>query len=672
MWISLGRKAGWAGNSMPTTHTTTPPKIERRLAAIMVADVAGYSRLMGADEVGTLSALKEHRRNRIDPTIARHNGRIFKATGDGLLVEFASVVDAVGCAVAIQRAMLAFNAGIHTDRQIVLRIGINVGDIIVDGDDIFGDGVNVAARLEALCEPGGVCISRSANDHVRNKLSLAFADLGAQTVKNIAQSVGVFGLAAKDIATLPDEALPEPEPPGRRTPLAAERRGPTRIAFASGAALVAALAVGSWWMWRERTAVPVVAATTPMSPRPAAYSAQDRRLSVIVLPFENSSGDPRQDDLAAGITRDVTDRFARAGSVMVPAATAASYRGKTVNLQTLGRDHNVHFALTGSARRQDGRLIVSATLFETGSDKTLWSQQFDRPDNSDEWTGIIAQIWNRSIQAETDAEVGRAKREHPESLDKQDLMLAYRASSLSSPSKENDLKSIALVEQALVMDPNYVDALVSKAQTYWRLVDDGYSSDPSADLSTARKAVDRALQLAPEDIWALRRKAQILQEQGDLEGAAALVRQSLEREPLDGYRYRQLGQIQMAQGYFKDALESFTIAKRLGGSPPLPVFSQDLAFGLLGNDRFPEAIAEAQLARAQWQSNVGRDTEGAWLALIAAEIGYGQDVGARADLQKFLATPRTYRTLAEVQKNRQFAANNQLLDGLRRAGMPAE
>ena len=198
---------------MPTTRTMTSPKIERRLAAILAADVAGYSRLMGTDEVGTLNALKEHRRERIDPTIARHNGRIVKTTGDGLLVEFASVVGAVACAVAIQRAMLAFNAGIHTDRQIVLRIGINVGDIILDGDDIFGDGVNVAARLEALCEPGGVCISRSANEQVRDKLSLAFADLGEQTVKNIARAVGVFGLAAKDIAALPEEALPEPEQP---------------------------------------------------------------------------------------------------------------------------------------------------------------------------------------------------------------------------------------------------------------------------------------------------------------------------------------------------------------------------------------------------------------------------------------------------------------------------
>jgi class 3 adenylate cyclase/pimeloyl-ACP methyl ester carboxylesterase len=183
--------------------------IERRLAAILAADVAGYSRLMGSDEVATLRALKMHRRELVDPSIARHHGRIVKTTGDGMLVEFASIVDAVGCAVSIQRGMIDRNKAVADEKRIVFRIGINVGDIIIDGDDIFGDGVNVAARLEALCEPGGLCISRGANEQIRDKLSLAFADLGEQTVKNIARSVGVFGLAAHDIAMLPEEALPE-------------------------------------------------------------------------------------------------------------------------------------------------------------------------------------------------------------------------------------------------------------------------------------------------------------------------------------------------------------------------------------------------------------------------------------------------------------------------------
>jgi class 3 adenylate cyclase/pimeloyl-ACP methyl ester carboxylesterase len=183
-------------------------KIERRLAAILAADISGYSRLMGQDEVGTLQALKAHRRELIDPTIARHHGRIVKTTGDGMLIEFASIVDAVGCAVAIQRGMIGRNDPVQHDRRIVFRIGINVGDIITDGDDIYGDGVNVAARLEALCEPGGVCISRGANEQIRDKLSVAFADLGEHTVKNIARAIGVFGLAARDIASLPTEALP--------------------------------------------------------------------------------------------------------------------------------------------------------------------------------------------------------------------------------------------------------------------------------------------------------------------------------------------------------------------------------------------------------------------------------------------------------------------------------
>jgi class 3 adenylate cyclase/pimeloyl-ACP methyl ester carboxylesterase len=189
--------------------------VQRRLAAILAADVVGYSRLMSTDEMGTLDLLKAHRRELIDPAIATHHGRIVKTTGDGALVEFASVVDAVGCAVVIQRGMLSRNASVDGDKRIVFRIGINVGDIIIDEGDIYGDGVNIAARLEGLCEPGGLCISRAANDQIRGKLSLAFADLGEQAVKNISQTVGVFGLAAKEI-----EALPEPEQPPDETPRA--------------------------------------------------------------------------------------------------------------------------------------------------------------------------------------------------------------------------------------------------------------------------------------------------------------------------------------------------------------------------------------------------------------------------------------------------------------------
>jgi class 3 adenylate cyclase len=184
--------------------------IQRRLAAVLAADIVGYSRLMHADEVGTLERLKAHRRALVDSTIAAHRGRIVKTTGDGALVEFASVVDAVGCAVAIQRGMVSRNANVAEDQRIVFRIGINVGDIIIDGEDIFGDGVNIAARLETLCELGGLCISRAAKEQIRGKLSLAFADPGEQTVKNISDAIGVFGLSSKDIETLPEPDLAQP------------------------------------------------------------------------------------------------------------------------------------------------------------------------------------------------------------------------------------------------------------------------------------------------------------------------------------------------------------------------------------------------------------------------------------------------------------------------------
>ena len=340
-------------------QSATVSRIERRLAAIMAADVANYSRLMGTDEVGTLNALKAHRQERIDPALARHHGRIVKTTGDGLLVEFASVVDAVACAVAIQKAILAFNAGVHEERRIVLRVGINVGDIIIDGNDIFGDGVNVAARLEALCEPGGVCISRSANDQVRDKLALTFADLGEQTVKNIARAVGVFGLAATDIAALPDDAVP-PSDPRQHAPDKSSTRLTLVVGIISGLVLLSA-AGGGWWVLHERRTEAVSAA------HPVAYSPEDRRLSVIVLPFENSSGDPAQDNLAISMTRDVTNAIARDKTTpIVQIGTASAYRGRTYDLRSIRREHNVHFAIEGSVQRENGHLIVAANVYRYG------------------------------------------------------------------------------------------------------------------------------------------------------------------------------------------------------------------------------------------------------------------------------------------------------------------
>jgi TolB-like protein len=581
-------------------------------------------------------------------------------------VEFASVVDAVACAVAIQRAMLAFNVAIHADRQIALRIGINLGDVIIDGDDIFGDGVNIAARLEALCEPGGICISRSANEQVRDRLSPAFADLGEQMAKNIARAIGVFGLAANDIASLPDDPLPQPVPLGR------VRRYTVKAAAAGVAVAVALLAAGGWWTLRDRSAAPVGAAVVPAA-RPAAYSPQDRRQSVIVLPFGNGSSDPTQDVLAVDLTREVTDRIADLGIPIVPAATAAAYRGKALDLQTIGRDHKAHFVLTGNARRLDAHLIVSAFLFEADSDRAVWSQQYDRADRPEALGSIVQAIAVAFEQASTDAEAVRAAREHPNDLDKRDLMLAAFATPLQQITRQAYLARIALIQRALALDPNYVWALATDGRVHADLVFNGFSSDPAADLAHALRAVDRALLLAPNDYNTLREKSRVLRAQGDLDAAAAVIRKLIDLKPMVSYRYNELDWILMAQGHPKEALDNFVTAKRLATDAFIvQLLDAHLAIALVANDRFAEAIPQARLAIAGFAAENGRDAEIPWLALIAAESSNGQEAQARADLQKFLASSRTWRSMDTIEKFPLFAGIPQLLEGLRRAGMPAE
>jgi class 3 adenylate cyclase len=264
----------------------------RRLAAILAADVAGYSRLMGADEEGTHERLKAHRRELIDPKIREHSGRIVKNTGDGMLAEFPSVVDAVRCAVELQRAMVDREAGIPEDRRIRFRVGINLGDVIVEDDDIFGDGVNVAARLEALAEPGGLCISRTVRDHIRDKLPYAFEDLGEQSVKNIARPVRVYALRPGPVTDLPATI----------SPIAIPRRHIARLAIAAVGTAALVLAGAAWWLWpATKPSPPAVAATTTI-----AQPLQAPRLSIVVLPFANLSHDPDQQYFADGITEDLT------------------------------------------------------------------------------------------------------------------------------------------------------------------------------------------------------------------------------------------------------------------------------------------------------------------------------------------------------------------------------
>jgi adenylate cyclase len=333
----------------------------RRLAAILAADVAGYSRLMGADEEGTPNRLKAHRRELVDPKIRQHHGRIVKTTGDGMLVEFSSVVDAVRCAVEIQRAMLDRNAEELEDKRITFRIGVNLGDVIADSDDIYGDGVNIAARLEALAEPGGLCISRPVRDQVRDKLLYAFDDMGEQEVKNIARPLRVYALSVAAVAKLPPVIAPA-------RPRATRRRA------------------------RPRRELP--------------------RLSIVVLPFANLSNDPEQEYFADAITDDLTTDLSRiSDSFVIARNTAFTYKGKPVHAKQIGRELGVRYVLEGSVRRMDDQVQVNVQLIDGESGAHLWADRFetDRRNLAQAQSDITGRL-ARTLNLELVKEAGRSYR----------------------------------------------------------------------------------------------------------------------------------------------------------------------------------------------------------------------------------------------------------------------
>ena len=350
----------------------------RRLAAILAADVAGYSRLMGADEERTHERLKAHRRQLVDPKIREHHGRIVKTTGDGLLVEFPSVVDAVRCAVELQRAMLDRNADIADDKRITFRIGVNLGDVIAEGGDIYGDGVNVAARLEALAEPGGICISGTVWDHIRDKLAYPFEDRGEQSVKNIARPVRVFGLDAAAVGSLPlAPAVPQ---------ISSWRSGRSTKRLPLGAGIIAFVgiaAIAVWWQWPQKplptAAVQATATTQPKnSTTTAVASAATPRLSIVVLPFTNLSNDPEQEYFVDAITDDLTTDLSQiSDSFVIARNTAFGYKGKAVDAKQIARELGIRYVLEGSVRRLGEQVQVNVQLIDGETGAHVWADRFE-------------------------------------------------------------------------------------------------------------------------------------------------------------------------------------------------------------------------------------------------------------------------------------------------------
>ena len=383
-------------------------RVERRLAAIMAVDVVGYSRLMGADEEGTLAGLKAIRRELSDPKIAEHRGRIVKTTGDGLLVEFASVVDAMRCAVEVQQGMAGRNADVPDDKRIEFRFGIHQGDIIIDDGDIFGDGVNLAARLEGLAKPGGICVSRVVRDEIRDKLDFAFDDMGEQHLKNIARPMRVFAVNIETRASRPPAA-------------------------GTGA-------IG------------------PMT-EPAPLARPDKP-SIAVLPFQNLSGDPEQEYFADGMVEEIITALSRIGWLFVIARNSSfTYKGKAVDIKQVGRELGVRYVLEGSVRKAANRARITAQLIDAMNSVHLWANRFEGSleDIFDLQDQVAASVVGTIAPRLEQAEIVRAKRKPTESLDAYDYYLRGIAAlhALFAGSRELVEEALRLFYRAIELDREF-------------------------------------------------------------------------------------------------------------------------------------------------------------------------------------------------------------------------
>jgi adenylate cyclase len=458
----------------------------RHLAAILAADIAGYARLMSEDEEATLVALRMWRHDIADPEIRKGRGRIVKSTGDGFLVEFASVVDAVRCAVEMQREMAARNVGIPDDRRIEFRIGINLGDIVSEGHDIFGDGVNIAARLEALAEPGGICISRVVRDQIRDKLPYAFADRGEQQVKNIARPVRVYAMDPQAIvATAPVEIIRS----GSR------RLGRTSIA--AGIIIVTAIGLTGWWIWPQGAVPPLAPLASATAPNKTfGQNSGAPRLSIVVLPFENLSHDPDQDYFADGITEDLTTDLSRiAGSFVIARNTAFTYKGLSVDVKQLGRDLGVRYVLEGSVRRFGEQVQVNVQLIDTESGAHVWADRFETDrrnlaEAQSEITGRLA----RTLHLELVQAVGRQiEQAHAINPDAQDLIMRGWALYERTPAASSRDEAKHAFEQALAIDPQSYDAKLGIAGALVVNLSNGTSEDAKTAEARAEALLNELL-----------------------------------------------------------------------------------------------------------------------------------------------------------------------------------
>jgi adenylate cyclase len=571
----------------------------RRLTAILAADVAGYSRLMGTDEEGTHEGLKAHLGQLVEPKIKEHRGHTVKNTGDGLLAEFSSVVDAVRCAVEVQRGMADRNAETPEDKRITFRIGVNLGDVIVEEHDIFGDGVNVAARLEGLAEPGGVCISRVVRDQIRDKLPYPFEDRGEQSVKNIIRSVRVYALRPEAVSELPISG----------TPIATPRRQGRIISVIAAVATVLILSVVAWWVWP-------MTGSSPTSSSGAANTAilqpvVPPRLSIVVLPFANLSNDPDQQYFADGVAEDLTTDLSRIAHMFVISRnTAFTYRDKPIPARQIGRELGVRYVLEGSVRRSGNQVRVNVQLIDAASDAHLWAERFDRD------LGDLFAVQNeitRAIAVALSAELVSAEAarviEHPDVID---YVLRARAASNKGATPENFSRAVNLYEQALGLDPQSVEVQSALALALAGRVLAGMTNSRADDITRAKKLTAQALTASPSSTLGHFARGQILRAERQCEEAIPefeIVIASYRNSP---NALHALGSCKIMTGSIEEAIPLEEKAIRLGPRDPF-VFSRYLAIGQvhLLQSRVGEAIVWLEKARS---SNPASPWPHIWLA----------------------------------------------------------
>jgi len=584
-------------------------RIERRLTAILAADVAGYSRLMAADEEGTLAALKTLRREVADPTIKEHRGRIVNTTGDGLLSEFASVVDAVRCAVEVQREMAARNAGVQAERRIEFRIGINVGDIMIDENDIFGDGVNVAARLEALAEPGGICVSRAVRDQVREKLAIPFEYMGEQQVKNIARPVRAY-----------------------RALLAATADRPSILSGAT--------------------------APRPMPDRP----------SIAVLPFHNVSGDPEQEYFVDGITEDIITALSKWRWFLVVARNSTfAYKGKSVDPKEVGRDLGVRYVLEGSLRRAGQRVRISSQLINTATGTHLWAERYDRDLTDifavqDDITSRVAAAIEPALSRAENQRVIAKRPEHMGAWDYCQRGFWH----VHKGTRTDGITAFGLFKQALALDPNLADAHLGLARALIVQWDYGSVEDFAPFVRQARASALQAAALDSENPQAQYVLAQTSLWAGDARAAIVHATRAIELNANFALGHFYLGIGLSLDGRHEEALEAIETGWRLSPRDPrASTWLANKARVFYHLRRYDEAIETALSARRIRPHAYGS------LVLVASYSQLGRDEEARQALADMRALPGASEKMTRWYLDRYSdpVARGHMADGLRKAGL---